>query len=107
VDQNPYAASELASQREPGQSVKRTIKRFEPIQLGKILGCLYFLMSLIFVPIFLIVAAGGHNGAGMGLGFAIALPVIYGVLGFIGGIIAAWLYNLCAKFVGGIQVEVE
>jgi hypothetical protein len=105
--ENPYAASDLASQREPGQVVKRTIKRFDPVQLGKILGCLYFLMSLLFVPIFLIAATAGKNSAGIGMGLALFLPVIYGVGGFIGGIIAAWFYNICAKFVGGIKVEVE
>jgi uncharacterized membrane protein len=31
----------------------KTLKRVEPIQLGKVLGVLYGLMSLIFVPFFL------------------------------------------------------
>lgn len=35
------------------------------------------------------------------------MPVFYGVFGFIFGAISAALYNLIARWVGGIQVEVE
>jgi len=32
---------------------------------------------------------------------------MYGVMGFIGGAIAALLYNLFSNWVGGIEIEVE
>jgi hypothetical protein len=35
------------------------------------------------------------------------MPVIYGVLGFISGLIGALLYNLLAKWVGGFELELE
>ncbi|MEO6847586.1 MAG: hypothetical protein ABI254_10010, partial [Chthoniobacterales bacterium] len=44
---------------------------------------------------------------GGAIAMAICLPIIYGAMGFICGVIGAWVYNLVAKFVGGIQVEVE
>ena len=41
-------------------------------------------------------------------GLAIIIwPVLYGVIGFISGIIGAALYNLFAKWVGGIKVELQ
>jgi hypothetical protein len=42
-------------------------------------------------------------------GAAIALfaPVIYGVMGFVLGVVSAAIYNLAARFVGGLEVEVE
>jgi hypothetical protein len=43
----------------------------------------------------------------MGIGFAIAAPLLYAAMGFIFGLIGACIYNLVAKFVGGIEVEVE
>ena len=44
---------------------------------------------------------------GMMFGFGILMPVIYGVFGFVGGIIMAVIYNLIARWIGGIEVEVE
>ncbi len=43
----------------------------------------------------------------LGVGFAIMMPVIYAVFGFIGGVIAAALYNLIAKWTGGFEFEVR
>jgi hypothetical protein len=37
----------------------------------------------------------------------ISLPVFYGILGFIGGMIGALVYNLAAGIVGGIRFELE
>jgi hypothetical protein len=37
----------------------------------------------------------------------ILMPVIYGVMGFIGGVISAAVYNLVARWIGGIELEVE
>jgi len=45
----------------------------------------------------------------LGIGGMIMLilisPVIYGIIGFIGGAVGAWLYNIFAKLVGGVEVE--
>jgi len=40
-------------------------------------------------------------------GMGLFMPVIYGVMGFIFGVIGAALYNLVANWIGGIEVEVE
>lgn len=91
------------------------VKRFGVLQMAKIMGVLYFLMSAIFfIPagLFMLLMGGlqGQEGlmggaiGGIGMFF---LPVFYGVGGFIGGAILAAFYNLVAGFVGGIEVEVE
>ncbi len=51
--------------------------------------------------------AGGGLGIGMGIFYMIALPIIYGIIGFIAGAIGALLYNFFAKIVGGIEIEVD
>jgi len=33
------------------------------------------------------------------------MPIFYGILGFIGALISAFLYNIAAKFAGGIEVD--
>ena len=40
-------------------------------------------------------------------GMGILMPVIYGVMGFILGVIGAAVYNLVARWIGGIELEVE
>jgi len=34
-------------------------------------------------------------------------PVIYGAMGFVMGALSAFLYNVFAKWVGGIEVQVQ
>ena len=51
--------------------------------------------------------AGGGMMMGMGLGAAIVFPIAYGLMGFIGGLLTGWLYNLAAGFVGGIEIETQ
>lgn len=99
----------------PLSPVKRRIKRFEPLQLGKMLAVLYGIMGLLFIPFFLIMSMIStqlppEQRAGMmgvGIGFALFMPIIYAVMGFVFGLLGAVIYNLVAKWVGGIEVEVE
>jgi hypothetical protein len=37
----------------PSMSTKRRVKRFSPLQLGKMLAVLYGIMGLLFIPLFL------------------------------------------------------
>jgi hypothetical protein len=46
-------------------------------------------------------------GPFFGLGAVLALPVIYYVLGFLGGAIGAWVFNNVAQTVGGLEIELE
>ena len=104
--------------------MKRRIKRIEPLQAGKMLGLLYACMGLIFLPFFAIFALLGSFAqhaqqtqsltgppaalmGGMMIGFGLFMPVMYGVMGFIFGILMAVVYNLVARRIGGIEVEVE
>ncbi len=81
------------------------ILQFGVGQTAKVVGVLYALMGLIFVPIVLIVSMVSPNKSEFGAGFALALPIIYGVLGFIFTAIGCVIYNFVAGLVGGIEVE--
>lgn len=99
--------------------MKKTLKRIAPLQFGKVVGAVYGLLSLIFVPFMLLFALIGslvpseHNSpspliaVGIALVLAIILPIFYAVMGFIFGALGAWGYNLVSGLVGGIEVEVE
>ncbi len=81
--------------------------------MGLIVGVIYGLIFIVLGGAMM--AAGGGRDAGMaggstlviGLVMMIAIPVMYGIIGFIGGIIGALVYNVAAGIVGGIELELE
>ena len=91
------------------------VKSVGVMSIAKIMGLLYACMGLIFAPIFLIAGllssfAGQDKTpfAGIfGTVFAVLMPVLYGVMGFVMGAIGALLYNLAAKWIGGFELEIE
>jgi hypothetical protein len=97
------------------QRVTRTLKRIAPLKAGIMYGVTLAILSLIAVPFFLLFAAfapqlpsGQRVGImAFGAGFAIMLPIIYGAVGFLIGVLSAFVYNVVAKFVGGIEFDVE
>jgi hypothetical protein len=99
----------------PPLTTTRRVKRIAPLQLGKMLAVLYGIMGLLFVPVFLVMSAVASQMPAqqrvglMAFGgvFALLMPVIYAAMGFLFGALGAWIYNLVAKWIGGIEVEVE
>ena len=81
--------------------MKKRLTYVAPLQLGIVHAVLYGIISLILVPFLLIAALFGHGGFSAIL--IIFIPVIYAILGFIAGIIVAFIYNLVAKWTGGIE----
>ena len=80
--------------------------------MGLIIGVIY---GLIFMVVGGAMMAGGGRDSGMaggssiviGLVMMIAIPVFYGIIGFIGGIIGGLVYNVAAGVVGGLELELE
>ncbi len=81
--------------------------------LGFIVGAFVALISLIIGGIG---SQLGHSaapglssalGAAAGVGAIIILPIFYGVLGGVIFAISAAIYNLVAKWVGGLEVDIR
>ena len=97
-----------------------TIRRIKPLSLGKMLGAIYVtigvIAGLIISGVSLLgfaigsVAApdemGNMIGLLFGVGAVVFIPLVYGTLGFVGGLIAALIYNAVAHIAGGIEIEV-
>ena len=96
------------------------VRRVRPLSLGKILGAMYVTIGLFAGLIISIVSVLGfaigsvaapdqlENLPGLlfGAGAVLFIPLVYGTIGFIGGLIAALVYNLIAGVVGGLEIEV-
>ena len=92
------------------------IKRFGVLQTAKFAAVMYFVISVIFmIPFGLIVFIGGSSAPGregtmrapFSSIFMLFMPIIYAIMGFIFVTIACLLYNIIAKYVGGIEIEIE
>jgi len=91
------------------------VKSVGVLSIAKILGLVQACLGLIFAPFFLLVGVLGSLAgqqrspfAGMfGVFFALFMPVLYGVIGFLTGAIGGLLYNFFAKMVGGFELEIE
>ena len=83
------------------------IRRFAPDQASKVFGILYTFFGVLVVPFFLVAAMLDNEARSVGIAIAMAMPVIYGVLGMLVGAIGCALYNLVAGWIGGIEFEFE
>lgn len=101
------------------------LRKIGVLSCGKVLGALYALLGLIIGAIYALFAVligligaatavdssdalmGGAGGVIFGVFSIILFPIFYGIIGFIGGIISAFLYNLVARYVGGIELEID
>jgi hypothetical protein len=82
---------------------------------GAVMGVIGLLFGLIYGAILVvtgIVALVAGQKAGIiallgGVAFVILAPLFYAALGFLFGALSAWIYNIVARYVGGIEVEFE
>ena len=96
------------------------LKRITPISLGKMLGGLYTLLGLIGGVFFALAFEGLRSmlmfflpgmpfdmddGHSFSTFLLVILPLIYGAIGFISGIVIAFIYNGTARLFGGIELE--
>lgn len=93
------------------------VKSVGVVSVGKMYGAITAAMGLLFgigIALFSVLGAGLADstesailGPVLGVGAVIVLPIFYGVLGFIGGVVGAALYNLFAAMVGGVEIQTQ
>ena len=88
------------------------LKRIKVLSLGKVYTVLMAIIGL-FTGIYYAVLGisfgvrQGFSGAWLALFNIIITPVYFAIIGFVIGVICALLYNIVAKWVGGIKLEFE
>lgn len=96
------------------------IRKLGALSAAKVLGTLYAIFGLLFGLFFALMlllgtllGASGSEQFGQALGFGIGggvvgiilMPLFYGAVGAIAGLVSAAIYNLVARMVGGIKIE--
>jgi hypothetical protein len=98
-----------------------TIRSLGVLSYAKVQGALCAMIGLIVGLIFALLsffgAAIGHAlnsgngdtspliGAFFGIGAVVICPIVYGIIGFVAGAVSGLVYNLAARMVGGIEIE--
>ena len=94
----------------------QSIRRVDPISAMKVSAVLYAAIGLFIGLIISLVSMAGFMAAAsqdmpgafrlfFGVAAIIVAPIFYAVVGAIGGLVMAAVYNLVAQFTGGIQIE--
>jgi hypothetical protein len=99
---------------QPTAFAMRRIKRVAVMQLAMLHSAFCAILGLVTTVIVIAIALtrmqneqlGPAAMAGFILLFAL-LPVMYAIFGFVMGLLGAWLYNAAAKWLGGVELEVE
>jgi hypothetical protein len=85
--------------------MKKQIVRISILQSSKITTILYFLLGFVYLLIGIpMIMFGSDQLRIVGIIYC-AMPIIMATIGFIGFVIFAALYNLIAKWVGGMEFE--
>ena len=85
--------------------MKVQVRRFGILRVGLMLGILYGFLALVALP-FMVLSMGFSENR-VEILMPLLMILLYPVMGFIGGIISAALYNLAARIVGGIKMELD
>jgi len=95
------------------------LKRIGVLSCGLVCGVVNAIFGLLagilfsFGAILGVGSPGGtealHGLTGMALGAAafVAVPILYGLLGLLSGMVVALIYNLAASVAGGIELDLE
>ncbi len=86
--------------------MKKQVSRISLLQSSKILTALYFLMGFIYTLIGIpMIMIGSPQFKIMGYIY-LFMPILMAILGFICVMIFGALYNVLAKRLGGVEVEI-
>lgn len=92
------------------------LKRIDPISFAKLYAVVMALVAFVFClfyALFILAFAGmmGDDAGALGAGIAIAIaifgPIACAVMYFILGLLVAWLYNVVAARIGGVEFGFE
>ena len=98
----------VSTDRVPDQRRMR-VRRFSVVQTANVAAILYLVLTaIIFIPVGLISGLVGGTIVGNFNGiFFVFAPIAYAVFGWIFVAIGCLVYNLCAGWIGGIEVTLE
>lgn len=87
--------------------MKYQISRISILQSSKVVVCLYGLIGMLYFLVGLGILIFGGAQLFAAAVFYMLMPVLMVIFGFLLWCLFAWLYNVVAKMVGGIELELK
>lgn len=93
-----------------------SIRSIDVLSCARMTGAIYGCVALIVLPplvlwsgfSFLLRGPNPQHYWGLWLVLpALLAPILYGLIGFFMGVLAAWVYNFAARQIGGIHLELR
>jgi len=98
----------------------KEIKKIDPASLAKVAALFGVIWGLLIGVLFLILRTAATEYTGrLFLGFEtmfpivagvaaiVLLPILYGITGYVGGYILAYIYNLVVEKFGGVKIDLK
>lgn len=85
--------------------MKKQITHISPLQTAKVFAALSLFGSLPFLLLMIVpmMTMASAERPPFPMGFMLLAPLFYAVVTFIVTLVGAWIYNLVAKYLGGIE----
>ena len=84
--------------------MRKQITNISPLQTAKVLAVLYFVITLPFLLLMLVMPGSKQPFISS---FLLVMPFFYALFGFLFTLFGAWVYNFVAKRVGGIEFTTQ
>jgi len=89
-----------------------TLRSVDIRSCAKMMAALYGCIGLVVLPFVLVgglisLVLGQGSQSVLSIVFAALAPVLYAAIGFVFGALTAWVYNLVARRIGGIRLELK
>jgi len=105
---NPYDPPSARIEEGVAHRTRIRIKKFSAHQNGKVFAVLLTTTLLIFMgPVILIAGAIAPDKFAVTVLGMIVISIAYLIFGYISVVIGCWIYNMLAKFTGGIEFEMQ
>jgi len=108
----------MAKTTQTKQTKLQELKKIKLLSLGKVAAVISFIIGILMAVLLVILRkiaintplANTGNLASLSqlnLRILLILPFYYALIGFIWGIVIALIYNLVAKYLGGVKLELK
>ncbi|MBD8541670.1 MAG: hypothetical protein RR983_12400 [Massilia sp.] len=87
--------------------MKKRVKHIAVAQFGKMLAAVYFIAMLPVLAIVLLAMLTGAEMPPIGAGVVILVAIAYIVSIYLAGMLSAWIYNIVAARLGGVEYTVN
>ncbi len=83
------------------------LTRISPLGAGKISCFIYFVIGVLAAMLMCIAAPLSPSGKPVSAVGAMVIVIVYPIVGFLGGVIGAALFNLASSCLGGMEISLS